>query len=200
MILGNSKILKSGGLIFQSVSTPPIGGSVLLQTVRINLDSAYRNITATWNMGVKGNTTSNLLNSVGVGTGFNLIVPADGGVEAEDEGVQTDPEGIFPSSVLQYMLNRGNSAITMQLTGLSPTKKYRFHFAAVQSYTDAGDKTSANVNGVISPLNGPDLANVVYKATVNIVNPTSGIADLTFTPDASGGYSCMNAFYFEEYS
>jgi hypothetical protein len=176
----------------------PVTGSTLLQTVRINLDNTNRGAISGWNNWIgSGSNSLNLVNSAGAASGM-LLAFVSGAFDSEDEGSQTD--SLFPASVLQYMINRSGSIVT-QFTGLNAARTYKLTFAAVQNYTDPGDKTDIVLNGVTTSLNGPSSANTVYKVTApSVVNPASGIINMTFAPSSGASYACMNGLIIEEYS
>lgn len=177
-------------------------GPVMPNTVNINFDDQDRGVVEPmWNNWLLGNSNNlDLLNSEGNPTGIKLSVADTGGTYAEYEGNnQKDPDGVFPSRVLEQMLNRGSANIITQFTGLSASKTYKLTFAAVQSYPDPGDATSVTANGISVDLGGPSEANVVYKKSLIVVNPAGGVIDMAFSPNAGNlGYACMNAMIIEE--
>jgi len=178
------------------------------QTVNVNFDDQKRVEIPNWNTWIgSASNQENLLNTAGSPSGLYLQF-VDGNFGAEGEGEQLDPASgdpkkpyaLWPVAVLAQMINRGSADIATRLTGASASKSYRFTFAAVQNYNDAGDRTDIILNGVSTPLNGPDLANVLYTKTIVVANPPAGIIDIVFHPTAgSAGYSCMSAMIIEEF-
>lgn len=169
--------------------------------VNISFDDQDRGVVVPlWNNWIKGESDNlDLKDNKGDTTGFRLSYLSEmAGTYAEYQGFQTDPDGVFPPEVLQQMLNRGSDRISMRFTGLNGGKMYKMTFVAVQSYNDPGDATTVFANGLSVDLEGPSAANVVYKKSLEIVNPPGGIIDLAFGPTISSGYACINAMIIEE--
>lgn len=174
------------------------GGGGLLQSIKIKFDTIHRTTISGWNYWILGDTYS-LVNSVGSTSAISLAtISASPTWDSENEGLVSDPD-FTPSTVLEYMVFN-QSFITFRLSGLTSTRTYKLLFGAMQSYNDAGDKTKVTINGVDYPLGGPNLANVVYKVQITVVNPASGIIDFTISPDTGASYACMNAMILEEYA
>lgn len=167
----------------------------LAKKAQINFDSTDRGVIGGWNNWIL--TSKSLNDPGGSATGWALEY-ISGSYDAEDEGVQTDPDGIFPSAVLKYMVNTSGGDIVTRFSGLNAAKIYKITPAAVQSYTDPGDKTDVILNGTRYNLGGPSDANVVYKITATVTNPPGGIINMTFTTTAGASYKCMNAMIIEE--
>lgn len=179
---------------------PTGSGSTLLQTVNVKIDENAGSYSS-WNWWRRGLSDSlNLLNSSGATTGFNMLYlgGAYTAYEVGSEALDVD----FPAPVLRYMMGLENSSILTRITGLNAANTYKITFAGYQDVSDPTSITDVIVNGVTYHLLGPNSAGIVYKVTATVVNPPSGIIDISYinATAGSGFFACINAFILKEYT
>lgn len=121
-----------------------------------------------------GDVYSNLLNSAGANSGVNVtLVTAPGG--SYNEGAQTgNNSGVVPDAVLKEYLWFGAfnapATVTLKVSGLSTTNRYRFKFMASSVFTNNGTITN----------NGTTIFTIGSKtASVAVQNNTQNLGTIT---------------------
>jgi len=194
------------GIVSQKTTIAGTGGTSLpTQVINVNfVDNVGNANPLHWNRwDNEADSSKNLLNSNDVETGVNLIWRSEIGTgwDYEGQGLQVDGSGEFPSEALEIFMQRGYCDMNMRFVNLSSTKTYTLTFATVQAYNDPGDRTQVTINGQLLELEGPNVANIVYKASLTVVNPTDGIIDIRVQPSVkyNAGYGCLSAMILREF-